>query len=88
MENIYLSETDNSLAPACEPTIQVDDDRTGMSPQALKQAFLDNLFFLQGTNRADASLYDYYVALPTPFVIACSCDFSKQSIPTKPNKGN
>lgn len=63
MENIYLSETDNSLAPACEPTIQVDDDRTGMSPQALKQAFLDNLFFLQGTNRADASLYDYYVAL-------------------------
>jgi starch phosphorylase len=63
MENIYLSETENSLVPACEPTIKVEDDRTGMSPEALKQAFFDNLFFLQGTNRADASLYDYYVAL-------------------------
>ncbi|PSF36838.1 glycogen phosphorylase [Aphanothece hegewaldii CCALA 016] len=63
MENIYLSETENSLAPTIEPTIKVEDDRTGMSPKALKRAFFDNLFFLQGTNRADASLYDYYVAL-------------------------
>ncbi|MEB3174779.1 MAG: glycogen/starch/alpha-glucan phosphorylase [Cyanobacteriota bacterium] len=43
--------------------IQVEDDRTGMSKATLKRAFLDNLFYLQGINRAEASAYDYYGAL-------------------------
>lgn len=46
-----------------EPTIRVEDDRTGMSPETLKSAFLDNLFYIQGVNRSDATNYDYYVAL-------------------------
>lgn len=46
-----------------EPTIRVEDDRTGMSSETLKRAFLDNLFYIQGINRSDASNYDYYVAL-------------------------
>lgn len=48
---------------ACTPTIQVEDDRTGMNPETLKRAFLDNLFYIQGTNQNEASNYDYYVAL-------------------------
>lgn len=44
-------------------TIRVEDDRTGMSPETLKSAFLDNLFYIQGVNRSDATNYDYYVAL-------------------------
>ena len=47
----------------CIPTIKVEDDRTGMSKDTLKRAFLDNLFYIQGINRADATNYDYYVAL-------------------------
>ncbi len=46
-----------------ESTIRVEDDRTGMSSETLKRAFLDNLFYIQGINRSDASNYDYYVAL-------------------------
>ncbi len=60
MEKIYDPPIDGSLSTV---SIQIEDDRTGMSPQTLKQAFLDNLFYLQGIARADASLYDYYVAL-------------------------
>ncbi|BAQ63531.1 glycogen/starch/alpha-glucan phosphorylase [Geminocystis sp. NIES-3709] len=47
----------------CTPTIKVEDDRTGMSPETLKRAFLDNLFYIQGIDRTQASNYDYYVAL-------------------------
>ncbi|WP_373478861.1 glycogen/starch/alpha-glucan phosphorylase [Geminocystis sp.] len=47
----------------CTPTIKVEDDRTGMSSETLKRAFLDNLFYIQGIDRSDASNYDYYVAL-------------------------
>jgi starch phosphorylase len=47
----------------CTPTIQVEDDRTGMSTETLKRAFLDNLFYIQGIDRSQASNYDYYVAL-------------------------
>lgn len=57
MEQTYASQTDNYT------TIQVEDDRTGMSPETLKRAFLDNLFYIQGIDRSQASLYDYYVAL-------------------------
>lgn len=43
--------------------IEVEDDRTGMSPETLKRAFLDNLFYIQGVSFTDATKYDYYVAL-------------------------
>jgi len=28
-------------------TIQIEDDRTGISPETLKRAFWDNLFYIQ-----------------------------------------
>ncbi|MGK7943454.1 MAG: glycogen/starch/alpha-glucan phosphorylase [Microcystaceae cyanobacterium] len=34
-----------------------------MSPETLKRAFLDNLFYVQGVDRSEANAYDYYVAL-------------------------
>jgi glycogen phosphorylase len=60
METLYTL-PDGSLAPQC-PTL-IEDDRTGMSPETLKRAFLDNLFYLQGIDRTNASPYNYYVAL-------------------------
>ena len=45
------------------PTIKVEDDRTGMSLETLKRAFFDNLFYLQGKDRTNATLRDYYYAL-------------------------
>jgi starch phosphorylase len=64
MEQTYASQTDNlTNSTANCTTIKVEDDRTGMSPETLKRAFLDNLFYIQGIDRSQASLYDYYVAL-------------------------
>jgi glycogen phosphorylase len=40
-----------------------EDDRTGMSEDTLKRAFLDNLFYLQGRGKDNATLHDYYMAL-------------------------
>ena len=45
------------------PTVAVEDDRTGMSLETLKRAFLDNLFYVQGKDHVSASLMDYYYAL-------------------------
>ncbi|MGA7934655.1 MAG: glycogen/starch/alpha-glucan phosphorylase, partial [Kovacikia sp.] len=45
------------------PTVQVEDDRTGLSIETLKRAFLDNLFYIQGKFPTIASLNDYYMAL-------------------------
>ncbi len=39
------------------------DQRTGMSKDALKRAFLDNLYCLQGKFAALATAHDYYMAL-------------------------
>ncbi len=41
----------------------LSDDRTGISIEAIKRAFLDNLFFVQGKPVALASKHDYYMAL-------------------------
>lgn len=41
----------------------VEDDRTGLSKDALKRAFLDNLFYVQGKFPTLATLNDYYMAL-------------------------
>ncbi len=40
-----------------------EDGRTGLGKEALKQAFLDNLFYLQGKFPALATRKDYYSAL-------------------------
>ncbi|MEL7007512.1 MAG: glycogen/starch/alpha-glucan phosphorylase, partial [Cyanobacteria bacterium J06588_4] len=52
--------TANTLA---NRTVQVEDDRTGMSVETLKRAFADNLFYLQGKDESNATLHDYYQAL-------------------------
>jgi starch phosphorylase len=44
-------------------TVQVEDDRTGLSLETLKRAFLDNLFYLQGKFPKIATPNDYYMAL-------------------------
>lgn len=54
---------ENTSELLCTPTIKIEDDRTGMSSETLKRAFLDNLFYIQGIDRTQASNYDYYVAL-------------------------
>jgi starch phosphorylase len=43
--------------------IEIEDDRTGLSKGALKRAFLDNLYYVQGKFPALASKHDYYMAL-------------------------
>lgn len=53
---------ENSIPPGC-PTVQVEDDRTGLSIETLKRAFLDNLFYIQGKFPAIATKNDYYMAL-------------------------
>nr|WP_217651855.1 glycogen/starch/alpha-glucan phosphorylase [Hydrococcus rivularis] len=64
MEKTDILETDSvSVNPVEAIKIQVEDDRTGMSLETLKRAFLDNLFYLQGIGQTEATLYDYYVAL-------------------------
>ena len=52
-----------SQPPLSGANITVEDDRTGMSEETLKRAFLDNLFYLQGIDRTSAKPYDYYMAL-------------------------
>jgi starch phosphorylase len=42
---------------------QVGDDRTSLSKEALKSAFLDDLFYVQGKFPALATKNDYYMAL-------------------------
>ncbi|HEY2678187.1 MAG TPA: glycogen/starch/alpha-glucan phosphorylase, partial [Steroidobacteraceae bacterium] len=42
---------------------QIEDDRTSISKEALKSAFIDNLFYIQGKFPALATRNDYYMAL-------------------------
>jgi len=44
-------------------TIQIEDDRTGMSVETLKRAFADNLYYHQGKDTSWATPQDYYMAL-------------------------
>jgi starch phosphorylase len=46
-----------------QEAIRVEDDRTGLSIETLKRAFLDNLFYIQGKFPAIATKNDYYNAL-------------------------
>lgn len=43
--------------------ISVEDDRTGLSVETLRRAFLDNLFYVQGKFPLLATKHDYYLAL-------------------------
>ena len=45
------------------PSTDPDSSRTGVSREALKRAFLDNLFYVQGKFARLATLHDYYLAL-------------------------
>jgi glycogen phosphorylase len=52
----------NNAVPV-STTVHVEDDRTGLTPETLKRAFLDNLFYVQGKSPEIATLQDYYMAL-------------------------
>jgi glycogen phosphorylase len=54
---------ENKLMQTQDVQIQVEDDRTGLSLETLKRAFLDNLFYIQGKFPRLASKNDYYMAL-------------------------
>ena len=55
--------TDFSTVPNLNPDVAVEDDRTGLSQETLRRAFLDNLFYVQGKFPQLASKNDYYLAL-------------------------
>ena len=44
-------------------SLELGDDRTALSKEALKNAFLDDLFYMQGKFPALATKNDYYMAL-------------------------
>src|SRR5258706_741031 len=44
-------------------SLHIEDDRTALSKEALKNAFLDDLFYVQGKFPAVATKDDYYMAL-------------------------
>jgi len=46
-----------------EPTVQVEDDRTATSVEALKRAILDNLFYIVGKTQEAASDEEFFNAL-------------------------
>lgn len=54
-----------AAAPKPNPTVVtvIEDDRTGMSKEVLKRAFLDNLLYLQGRTPNYATKHDLYSAL-------------------------
>jgi starch phosphorylase len=49
--------------PATDPIMQLDDERTALGKEALKTAFLDDLFYMQGKFPGLATKQDYYMAL-------------------------
>src|SRR5450432_1610055 len=58
-ERIFMSAQPISAA---SPT-EIEDDRTGLGKDALRRAFLDNLYYVQGKFPALATKHDYYMAL-------------------------
>ncbi len=51
------------MSPPKDKPAACEDDRTGLSVETLKRAFLDNLFYVQGKFAATATPNDYYMAL-------------------------
>ncbi|MBE9075797.1 glycogen/starch/alpha-glucan phosphorylase [Romeria aff. gracilis LEGE 07310] len=56
-------DVETSFARNSPLSVQVEDDRTGLSLETLKRAFLDNLFYVQGKSPDIATAKDYYMAL-------------------------
>ena len=52
-----------SQFPGVANEVVHDEDRTALSKDAFKHAFLDNLFYIQGKFPALATKTDYYMAL-------------------------
>lgn len=53
-----------ALNDSCPPpTIQIEDDRTGLRVETLRRAMADNLFYIQGKFPEVATPNDYYMAL-------------------------
>ena len=46
-----------------EPTVQIEDDRTATSVEALRRAILDNLFYIVGTRQESASDQEFFMAV-------------------------
>ena len=53
----------NTRPSFAEAPIEIEDDRTGLGKDALKRAFVDNLYYVQGKFPALATQHDYYMAL-------------------------
>ena len=51
-----------TIPPHC-PTVDVEDDRTGLSVETLRRALADNLYYIQGKWPEVASTNDFYLAL-------------------------
>ncbi|MEY3297683.1 MAG: glycogen phosphorylase [Cyanobacteriota bacterium] len=51
-----------TIPPYC-PTVDVEDDRTGLSVETLRRALADNLYYIQGKWPEVASKNDFYLAL-------------------------
>lgn len=58
-----ILDANTAITPTAPIEIQVEDDRTGMTVQALKRAFADNLYYLLGKDESWATPHDYYMAL-------------------------
>ena len=53
----------NSILKTMQPLRDTQDDHTALSKDAIKNAFLDDLFYMQGKFPALATSNDYYMAL-------------------------
>jgi starch phosphorylase len=51
------------MQESLENHVTTEDDRTGLSVSTLKQAFLDNLFYIQGKPLELSTKNDFYIAL-------------------------
>ena len=52
-----------SAPPAGAPIIKIEDDRTGMSPAALRRAFTDHVRYSRSREPGDSTAFDRYMAL-------------------------
>lgn len=58
-----MQSKDINAVPLHSDPSRTEDDRTGLTPEILKRAFLDNLFYVQGKSPEIATLQDYYMSL-------------------------
>ncbi|MDH4065660.1 MAG: glycogen/starch/alpha-glucan phosphorylase, partial [Acidobacteriota bacterium] len=55
--------TDLDVPSRSGHVVAVEDDRTGVDVDTLQRAFLDNLYYVQGSTGWNASRHDFYMAL-------------------------